>query len=251
MYLKRVGGPCQAKSRTWYSAYTMDKATIPVPIAIIIAGALIAGAIFLGLYYSPQKGGADVAKEASPSKIPPVSADDHVVGNPTTATLTLVEYSDLQCPFCSRFHPTVEQIVKDYGGKVAWAYRQFPLSSIHPEALPAAIASECVATLKGNDAFFAFANGIFENQQRIGVSLYHEQAGKLGISTADLDACIAKADSKTKIQDQFNDAVAAGGQGTPFTVILNKKGETVGIIPGALPLEQVKAQIDALLKVVK
>ena len=220
-----------------------------MPVAIIIAGALIAGAVLFGLMYG--KGNNDTAAKpaaAQPSKIPPVSKDDHMVGNPAAAQLTLVEYSDLQCPFCSRFHPVIEQVVNDYGGKVAWVYRQFPLSQIHPEALPAAVASECVAQMKGNDAFFAFAKYIFENQARISTSLYHEAADKQGISAADLDACIAKADSMTKIKDQFNDAVAAGGQGTPFTVILNKKGETVGTIPGALPIDQVKSQIDALLK---
>lgn len=228
----------------------MNKETISVPAAILIAGVLIAGAVLYGLMYAPTRNAGTAAK-AEPSKIPPASETDHVVGDPKTAALTLVEYSDLQCPYCSRFHPVVEQVVKDYGGKVAWVYRQFPLSQIHPEALPAAVASECVFAAKGNDGFFAFIDGVFSNQQRIGLSLYHELALKQGISAADLDACITKGESVTKIKDQFNDAVAAGGQGTPYTIILNKKGETVGVIPGALPIDQVKAQIDALLKTVK
>lgn len=229
------------------------KEKITTPMAIIIAGLFIAIAVFIGLLYSPNKGGttAGTGAAAQPSKIPAATDGEHIVGDIHNAKITLVEYSDLQCPFCSRFHPIIEKVVADYGGKVAWVYRQFPLSQIHPEALPAAVASECVASMKGNAAFFSFINGIFVNQQRIGTSLYHEVAGKLDISAADLDACITKADSMTHIHDSFNDAVAAGGQGTPFTVILDSKGNTLGTIPGALPEDQVKQQLDALLKVVK
>lgn len=227
----------------------MNKDTITVPGAIIIAGVLIAGAILFGFVYMKGEGTGTAGKPTTENpKIPAVSADDRVIGNPKTAEITLVEYSDLQCPFCTRFHPVVEQVVKDYGGKVAWVYRHFPLSQIHPEALPAAIASECVGSLRGNDAFFSFVDGVFKNQERIGVALYRELGSKAGISAGDLDACIAKNESEAKIKQQFTDAVAAGGQGTPFTIILDKKGKTLGVIPGALPIEQVKAQIDLLLK---
>lgn len=227
----------------------MNKDTITVPGAIIIAGVLIAGAILFGFVYMKGEGsGTGGTPTAQNPKIPAIGEGDHVIGNPKTAEITLVEYSDLQCPYCTRFHPVVEQVVKDYGGKVAWAYRHFPLSQIHPEALPASIASECVASLKGTDAFFNFVNDVFLNQGRIGISLYRELGAKAGISAGDLDACIAKNESEAKIKQQFADAVGAGGQGTPFTIILDKKGKTLGVIPGALPIEQVKAQIDALLK---
>jgi protein-disulfide isomerase len=228
----------------------MQQSQLNVPTAIIIAGVLIAGAILYGfMYMSPGTAAPDVKQQAAASKIPAASSDEHVLsGDPKTAKLTLVEYSDLECPFCSRFHPVLTQITAEYGSKVAWVYRQFPLSQIHPQALPAAIASECVASKKGNEAFKTFINYIFTNQQRIGTSLFHEAAAQVGISAADIDACIAAQESATKITDQTNDAIAAGGQGTPFTVILNQKGETVGIIPGALQYAQVKQQLDALLK---
>lgn len=229
----------------------MTQSSINVPTAIIIAGVLIAGAILYGFMYLPPKTG-EQKPAATASMIPPISGEDHVIaGDPKSAKLVLVEYSDLECPFCARFHPTLERIAKEYEGKVAWVYRQFPLSQIHQHALPAAIASECVASQKGSAAFASFVSYVFANQQRIGPSLYHEAAARSGISAEDLDACIAKQESLTRIQDQTSDAIAAGGQGTPFTVILNQKGETLGTIPGALSYEQVKPQIEALLRAVK
>ncbi len=78
---------------------------------------------------------------------------DHIRGNPD-APVTLVEYSDFECPFCKRFHPTVKRIVDEYGGRVRWVYRHFPLDEIHPvKARREAAAAECAAELGGNDAF--------------------------------------------------------------------------------------------------
>ena len=90
--------------------------------------------------------------------------DDHRRGaeNPT---ITIFEYSDFECPFCARVHPTLSQIVDEYPN-VAWVYRHYPLS-FHPQAMPAAIASECVAIKEGNDAFWEFTDIVFENQDQL------------------------------------------------------------------------------------
>lgn len=73
-----------------------------------------------------------------------VSDEDHILGA-KNATITIVEYSDLECPFCRRFHPTMQQVLKEYDGKVRWVYRHFPLTQIHPSAQAMALASECAA----------------------------------------------------------------------------------------------------------
>src|SRR5574343_189147 len=80
---------------------------------------------------------------------------DHVKGNPN-ARIFIFEYSDLDCPFCARFHPTMKQIVSEYPNDVAWVYRHFPLDNLHPKARTESIASECVAKLAGQDAFWNF-----------------------------------------------------------------------------------------------
>jgi protein-disulfide isomerase len=94
------------------------------------------------------------------ARIPKVSAADHVRGS-RSAQVFLIEYSDFQCSFCARFHPTAKQLVDEYQN-VAWVYRHFPLDAIHPLARPTAEASECVAELGGNDAFWEFTDAIFE-----------------------------------------------------------------------------------------
>ncbi len=93
----------------------------------------------------------------------PVTEKDHIYGNPA-ADLLLVEYSDLECPFCKRFHETMTQVMKEYGdtGKVAWVYRHFPLDSIHSKARHEAEATECAGELGGKDKFFEYLNKLME-----------------------------------------------------------------------------------------
>lgn len=84
---------------------------------------------------------------------------DHIRGN-KKAKVVVIEYSDFQCPFCQRVHPTYKQILETYGDDVMWVYRHFPLS-FHPKAMPAALASECAYEQGGNDAFWKFADELF------------------------------------------------------------------------------------------
>lgn len=78
--------------------------------------------------------------------------------------VVLVEYADAECPFCVRFHPTVTNVMNAYTGKIGFAYRHFPLTQIHPNALPYAAAIECAGNLKGKDAYFGFIDRLFEKQ---------------------------------------------------------------------------------------
>lgn len=92
----------------------------------------------------------------------PVNERDHVLGDHKTAGVTIIEYGDLDCSFCSRFHSTMEDIMKTYDGDVAWVYRHLPLESIHPTARAKAEASECVAELGGNKAFWTYISKLLE-----------------------------------------------------------------------------------------
>jgi len=97
------------------------------------------------------------------AKLLKVSESDHINGS-LDAELFLIEYSDYQCPYCQSFHQTAKDAIESYEGRVAWVYRHFPLDSIHPDARPAAIASECIAKLGGEEAFWQFTNAAFGTQ---------------------------------------------------------------------------------------
>lgn len=90
--------------------------------------------------------------------VPELHDDDHVQGN-ADARFTIIEYSDVDCPFCKRFHATMNQIIAERTD-VKWVYRHLPLDRLHPDARMKAEASECVASIKGEDAFWSFLNAV-------------------------------------------------------------------------------------------
>jgi protein-disulfide isomerase len=101
--------------------------------------------------------------QATDINIAPVTAADHTKGSPD-ADITWVEYSDLECPFCARIHPDLIKLLTEYDGKVRWVYRHFPLSQLHPNAEGLARASECIAQLEGEDAFWGYIDHVYANQ---------------------------------------------------------------------------------------
>lgn len=93
--------------------------------------------------------------------VPPVEKTDHMIGN-KNAAITLVEYSDLECPYCARFHPVLEDLVKKYPTDLLWIYRHFPLDSIHPHARAKAEAAECAFAQGGEKVFWDYIEKLFE-----------------------------------------------------------------------------------------
>src|ERR1700733_4517122 len=132
---------------------------ISAPVAIIIAGVIVAGAILYSNAHPGPAAVADAAGDNLPStvNVPAPSASDHITGSPT-APIVLVEYSDFECPYCQLIYPEIKDIVNNSNGQVAWVMRDFPLTSIHPEALPAANAAECITAQLGNSAWWKFAD---------------------------------------------------------------------------------------------
>lgn len=91
----------------------------------------------------------------------PVSSDDHILGS-ISAPVKIVEFSDMECPFCKRFHATMQQVVKENNGQVAWVYRHFPLDQLHSKARKEAEATECATDQGGNEKFWAYLNRLME-----------------------------------------------------------------------------------------
>lgn len=219
-----------------------------LPLSIVIAGAFIGFAIFSlgGDIQIPQRGQTgkssfpmrpgDIPGEIPDGSMGPsggkadiqVSDNDHIRGN-KNAKVTLVEFSDLQCPFCKRFHPTVQQLLSAYPGQIRWVYKHFPLDAIHPEARPAAEASECVWEQRGDDGFWQFVDGVFESQDRIGSALYRELAQQTGVNMSQFENCVSSRKYQQKVEDDYQQGVAAGVKGTPGSFM---NGEEVS---GAVP----------------
>ena len=219
------------------------------PLSIIIASLIIGGAIVYqkspqsvaelsqksgtAQVASPDKGGGNKAEFTT-------TEEEHTRGN-LEAPVTIVEFSDFQCPFCSRFHPTVQQILEDYPEQVRWVYKHFPLDSIHSQARPAAEASECVFEQKGNEGFWQFADGLFDNQSRLGEDLYKELAQSLGVSINEFENCISSRKYKDHVEADYQEGIKAGVRGTPGSFV---NGESVS---GAVPYETLKTAIEKAL----
>ncbi len=181
--------------------------------------------------------------------MPPVSDKDHIRGS-SKVQVVLVEYGDFECPFCKRFQPTMQQVSKEYGDKVAWVYRHFPLP-FHQNAQKEAEASECAAELGGNDKFWEFADKIYERTTSNGTGFPLENltplASELGLDGSTFQKCLDSGKYTNLVKNEESGGAKAGVNGTPGTIIVAKGGKR-DFINGALPFEQVKKQIDALLK---
>ncbi|MBI2618006.1 thioredoxin domain-containing protein [Candidatus Kaiserbacteria bacterium] len=209
-----------------------------IPIAIVIAGLLIAGAVIL-----PKRDSSVVSSTALKSngefRMP--NETDHVRGNPD-APIAIVEFSDLECPFCARLHPTLKQIVAE-NSDVRWIYRHFPLSTIHSRALSAAVASECIAQLGTNENFWSFTDLAFENQRQLDNSWYEEVAVSFGINSEAFSGCISDRGVVADIQKDFREATDTGGRGTPYVVVVAPDGQLTPF-SGALPYQQIAALVE-------
>lgn len=215
-------------------------------ISIIIAGVIIAGAIMLS---NNRAEAGPTAVEAKPtpraSNIRPPNESDHIRGS-ITAPIVLVEYSDYQCPYCSVIYPTLKKIVDESDGQIAWAYRHFPLTSIHPQASPTANASECVAEQLGNDGFWRFTDAIYTNQTKLSPIYYVQLATQLGVDPTRFAACVKESKYQNVIDLDATEAQSNGGAGTPFTVVLNTKTQKAVPVSGALSYAQIMNVINAV-----
>lgn len=233
---------------------------LSVPLAIVFAGVLIAGAII----FSDSKNvtqptdGANIAGQQeqgdnntnAPLSVLALSKDDHVFGNPT-ADVVIIEYSDTECPFCKRFHTTMIQLMGNYGksGSVAWVYRHWPLDQIHPKARKEAEALECANELGGNTMFWKYVDKIFEvtpGNNGLDLAALPQIAGELGLDTEKFNACLSSGKYASRVQKDFESGISGGVKGTPYTIVYNRKTGKQMPINGALPYEQVKTIVEVV-----
>lgn len=193
-------------------------------------------------------GNPQAIAQAPTGKIKPISDADHIRGS-KDAKVAIVEYSDLECPFCKQFHPTMQEITKTYGDKVNWVYRHFPLD-FHQNAQKEAEASECVNELGGNDAFWGYIDKMFEKTTSNGTGFALDKlddlAAEVGVNQQQFQNCLDSNKYEKHVKDDIADGTSGGVNGTPATFIISSKGE-VKFISGAQPISAFKTVIDEAL----
>lgn len=230
---------------------TLEK--LSVPIAVVIAGGLIA----VSLYYSNTKMNSEgiktVKSDATSSTVTmrPISGDDHILGNPN-ADVIIVEYSDTECPYCKQFQTTLQRVMAEYGkdGKVAWVYRHFPIDSLHPKARKEAEATECANELGGPAKFWEYLNLVYQttnSNNSLDPAQLPKIAKTVGLDVTAFNTCLSSGKYADKVEADYQDAVKAGGRGTPNSILVSKDG-TKTTVQGAQPYENLKQIIDALLQ---
>ena len=232
------------------------KDDVSIPLAIVLAGLLIAGAIFFSNKNNPSsaapiQANAKVAVDNTQAPLTELALkeNDHVLGNPNAEVL-IIEYSDTECPFCKNFHASMAEIMNESGktGSVAWVYRHFPLD-MHPKARKEGEALECANELGGNNAFWAYANKIFEitpSNNGLNLSLLPQIATDVGLDATKFTACLDSGKFADRVQSDFVSGVNIGIHGTPYTVVWNRKTGKQMPISGALPINNIRA----ILKIV-
>ena len=177
----------------------------------------------------------------NPEKFIDVSEDDDAVLGNKNAPVTIIEFSDFQCPFCEKFFTeSFSQIKTNYidTGKVKLVFRDFPLTSIHQYAETAAEATECVRTKGGDTAFWKMHDKIFENQASLSEDNLKKWAKDLGYN---IDTCLANGEKTAEVNKDLSDGSAAGVSGTPSFFINGK------MVEGAVPYSVFESEINAAL----
>lgn len=232
------------------------------PVAVLLGSVIIVAAILmhggiikLGKY---TKATATTTTKAQPSTPPTEVAgeleglrdNDHLRGD-RNARIVLIEYSDLECPFCKRFHPTAQQAVDEYKGQVAWVYRHFPLDQLHPKADKEAEAIECANELGGEDAFWKLTDKIYEvtpSNNGLDLETLPSLAASAGLDQVRFKACLDSGKYADLVESDYQSGIKAGVQGTPGNFLLDTKNNKKISIPGAVPFDSLKSSIDSLLK---
>lgn len=174
-------------------------------------------------------------------KLEPIRVEVAATGpakGPANAPVTIVEFSDFQCPFCSRLTPTLAEVEKKYGDKIRLVFRQYPLP-FHQNAQKAAEASLCAAD---QGKFWELHDAMFGNQGELGVDQLKAKAASLGLNADKFNKCLDSGEKAAAIQADVKAGSAAGVSGTPAMFINGR------FINGAVPIDNITTVIDDELR---
>jgi len=174
-----------------------------------------------------------------------VTEDDHFLQGSMNSQVFVVEYSDFECPFCQRAYlDAVTQMKAKYGDELGIVYKQFPLTSIHPNAQKAAEASECAAD---QGKFTEMHDIMFEQGVVGGVATFKAYAAQLGLDTAKFDACLDSGEKADEVRADTAEAQEKGRRGTPYFLIASESDGKGTVVSGAQPFPVFQQIIDSKL----
>ena len=212
-----------------------------IMVVFSFAVGILVGYVAWGRNAVPQQVAAAPAETANPDADPTYTRYDIPTEGfpslgPEDAPITLVEFSDYQCPYCKRWHDEVyQQLLAAYPGQIRFVYRQFPLTSIHPDAMSAAIASMCA---EDQDSFWQFHDKLFSDEYGLGRDAFTKYAADLGLNTSAFETCLNSGKFDDFIQQDMNFSLNLGIRSTP-TFFVNGLA-----VVGAQPLDVFKKVID-------
>lgn len=180
-------------------------------VIVVIAMAAIEVPTFRYLIGRPEAPAPGAAVPAAVLDARLVRPDSHATGN-LSAPVTVVEFGDFECPGCGRIEPEVEDMLVEYGNRIRFVFRQFPLRDMHPYAETAAEASECAAD---QGKFWQAQRKFYAEQDDLTEPALDRYASELGLDTKQFDACLASGAAKARVQSDVDDGRAVGVKGTP------------------------------------
>jgi protein-disulfide isomerase len=183
----------------------------------------------------------DTSVDPAKAVMAKINLKDEPASGAKEAKVTIVEYSDFQCPFCKRGYDTIEQqVLKQYDGKVKFYFKSYPLP-MHPWAMPAAIAAEC-AKMQKPDAFWKVYHSFFEHQSDVNPTNVKDKATEYlqgtGVDMAKWNDCYDNKKSQERVAAQQNEGAGLGVTGTPAFFINGR------MLVGAQPFDKFKDVID-------
>lgn len=249
------------------------KKSTPVGMIVALVAVVAVAAFFAGSYFSTLDSdvvtkselesaisrleakleNTQVQPPSPPTQPVRISADDDPVRGDPNAPISIIEFSDFQCPFCARFHvQTLPSLLEEYidTGKVKLVYRDFPIQSIHPNALPAAVAAEC-ANEQGK--YWEYHDALFEKQSswarqdsNSAILTFTQYAQDIDLEMEQFNSCLSTGKYLQEVQKDLNDGRDYDITGTPGFFIGN---DEIGFVKlnGAQPFDSFKRIIDAQL----
>ncbi len=227
------------------------KFTLTTPVAIIIASIIIALGL-MGYGAIVQGGGSSTPSNMFKGRT--IDSTDYIYGKENSKVI-VVEYADPECYYCIQLSPTIKTIHEKYKDKVAFVYRHFPLTQIHPHAFDESRAIACVGNIGGVEKFYSYIGSLFDYKLKnktieLKPTGKEDLAKSVGVDMNSFNECMKTKQTEKIVGDSINDGIAAGVQGTPSTFVLVKtrKGyEVVSMIDGARGEEFFSAAIEEAL----